>query len=89
MNVTGTYFSDFEIDGVPQYEDWVTRELAERILNKKVFAVKTHRALFHARVGADVKISLRDEELSGTINAFTFRYKRDKSFISTFKIKED
>ena len=88
LNISGSYFSDYEIDGKPQYEDWVIRELAERIQNKKEFTVKTHCALFNARIGAKVKICLENEEMSGTINAFSFRYKKDNAFVSGFKIME-
>jgi hypothetical protein len=88
LNVTGSYFSEYEIDGKHQYEDWVIRELAERIQNKREFTIKTHRALFHARVGAKVQIEIKSEELSGTIKAFSFRYKKDSAFIAAFKIFE-
>jgi hypothetical protein len=88
LNVTGSYFSEYEIDGKPQYEDWVIRELGERIQNRREFTIKTHRALFNARVGAKVKINTRNEELAGTINAFSFGYKRDKAFIASFRITE-
>jgi hypothetical protein len=88
LNVTGSYFSDYEIDGNPHYENWVIRELAERIQNKREFTIKTHRALFHARVGAKVKIHTKNEELTGTINAFSFRYKWDKAFYAYFRISE-
>ena len=95
LNVTGSYFSEFEINGKPHYEDWVVRELAERLLTKREFTVKTHRALFNARVGAKVKIQMRNEKgemrneiISGTINAFSFRYKRDKAFVAAFRITE-
>jgi hypothetical protein len=90
LNVTGSYFSDYPIQRgnitVAQYEDWVIRELAERLQNRREFTVKTHRALFHARVGAKVKISVRNEETEGVINAFSFRYRKDKAFIAVFKI---
>ncbi|MCL2441068.1 MAG: hypothetical protein FWD14_04960 [Treponema sp.] len=89
LNITGSYFSEYEIDGRPHYEDWVIRELAERIQNKREFTVKTHRALFNARVGAKVKIKTKNEELSGTVNAFSFRYKRNKAFVASFKIMEN
>jgi hypothetical protein len=88
LNVTGSYFSEHDIDGLPHYEDWVIRELAERIQNRQEFTVKTHRALFNARVGAKVKITTNREQLSGTVNALSFRYKRDAAFIAAFKIKE-
>jgi len=89
LNVTGTYFSDFEIDGTPQYEDWVIRELAERLQQRREFTVKTHKAIFNARVGAKVKIHTRNEEMAGTINAFSLRYKRDMAFMASFRITEE
>jgi hypothetical protein len=88
LNVTGTYFSEYEINGKPQYEDWVMRELAERIQNKREFTVKTHRGLFNARIGAKVRILTQRELLQGTINAFTFRYRKQEAFQSTFHITE-
>ena len=92
LNVTGSYFSDYEIVRgnitLPHYEDWVIRELEARLQSKHEFTVKTHRALFNARVGASVKIKTRDEETAGTINAFSFRYKKDRAFIAAFRILE-
>jgi hypothetical protein len=100
LNVTGGYFSEYEIERgnmtVAQYEDWVIRELAERLQNRREFTVKTHRALFHARVGAKVKIQMRNEKLemsneilTGTITGFSLRYRKDKAFIAAFRISED
>jgi hypothetical protein len=88
LNVTGSYFSDYEIDGKPHYEDWVMRELAERIQDRREFTVKTHRGLFNARIGAKVRILTKRELLQGTINAFTFRYRKDEAFQSSFYITE-
>jgi hypothetical protein len=88
LNVTGSYFSEYEIDGKPQYEDWVVRELAERIQNRREFTVKTHRGLFHARVGAKVQIAMNNEQLAGMINAFHFRYRKDEAFQAAFRITE-
>jgi hypothetical protein len=92
LNVTGSYFSEYEINGesgtLPHYEDWVSRELSERIRNKREFTVKTHRGLFNARVGAKVRILTSRELLQGTINAFTFRYRKDEAFQSSFHITE-
>jgi hypothetical protein len=89
LNVTGSYFSEHEIDGRPQYEDWVIRELAERLQNNREFTLKTHRGLFNARVGAKVQIKTKNEELAGTINAISFRYKRNEAFVSTFRIRAE
>ena len=92
LNVTGSYFSEYEIMRgnlfVNQYEDWALRELEERLQKKREITVKTHRALFNARVGAKVKIKTKDGETAGTINAFAFRYKKEKAFIAAFKILE-
>jgi hypothetical protein len=88
LNFTGHYFSDYEINDIPQYEDWVIRELAERLQSRREFTVKTHKALFNARVGAKVKIEVKSEQLKGVITAFSFRYKRDEAYVATFKILE-
>jgi hypothetical protein len=92
LNVTGSYFSDYEIVRgnitLPHYEDWVVRELEERIQSKREFTIKTHRALFNARVGARVKIKTKNEDTAGTINAFSFRYKKDRAFIASFRVIE-
>ncbi|MDR0287340.1 MAG: hypothetical protein LBI03_06530 [Clostridiales bacterium] len=92
LNVTGSYFSEYPVlcgnVTVTQYEDWVMRELGERLQQRREFTVKTHRAVFHARVGAKVKLKIKNEELAGTIHEFSFRYKRDKAFVATFKILE-
>ena len=88
LNVTGSYFSEYDINGKPHYEDWVIRELAERIQNRREFTVKTHRGLFNARVGAKVQLVMSNEQLAGKINAFHFRYRKDKAFVSMFRITE-
>ncbi|MDR2434210.1 MAG: hypothetical protein LBD47_06555 [Treponema sp.] len=88
LNISGSYFSEYEINGKSHYEDWVCRELAERIQNKREFTVKTHRGLFNARVGAKVQIQTQRELLRGTINTFTFRYRKHEAFQSSFHITE-
>jgi hypothetical protein len=89
LNISGSYFSDYDIDGKPHYEDWVGRELTERIQNKREFTVKTHRGLFNARVGVKVKIKIKNEELKGKIHEFHFRYRKDEAFQSSFHITEE
>jgi len=76
------------------YEDWVVRELEERLQHRREFLIKTHKALFHARVGAKVKLSINNyqltkEETEGVISAFHLRYRRNKAFVASFKIKEE
>jgi hypothetical protein len=89
LNVTGAYFSDYEINGKRHYEDWTSRELAERTQDRREFTVKTHRGLFHARVGAKAQILTKTELLRGTINAFTFRYRKDAAFQAVFHLLEE
>jgi hypothetical protein len=89
LNVTGSYFSEHEINGKPQYEDWVIRELAERIQNKQEFTVKTHRGLFNARVGAKVQLAMSNEQLKGVISAMSLHYRKNEAFVSTFRIRAE
>jgi hypothetical protein len=89
LNITGSYFSEYEINGSPHYEDWVSRELAERVQNKREFTIKTHRALFNARVGANLKLEMRNEKLEGKIRELSFRYRKDKAFVTVFKLNEE
>jgi hypothetical protein len=117
LNVTGSYFSEYEVNGKPQYEDWVIRELAERTgkmtsvsfsrsgvsqgetppesmvtapsMARREFTVKTHRGLFNARAGAKVQIAMSKEQITGKINAFHFRYRKDEAFVSTIRILAD
>jgi len=88
LNVTGSYFSEHEINGKPQYEDWAIRELAERIQNRREYTVKTHRAVFNARVGAKVKVKVKSEKVEGVINLLSFRYRKNEAFQAAFKIRE-
>jgi hypothetical protein len=89
LNITGSYFSEHGINGKPQYEDWAVRELAERKQNKREFTVKTHRGLFNARVGAKVQIKTKNEQLTGKINEFHFRYRKHEAFQSSFHVTEE
>jgi hypothetical protein len=89
LNVTGACFSADLVNGKPQYEDWAARELAERLQQKREFTVKTNRGVFHARVGAKVKVQTQSETLKGTISALSLRYKKGAAFEAAFKIKEE
>jgi hypothetical protein len=75
------------------YEDWAARELAERSgkmpsMARREFTVKTHRGVFHGRVGARVQIQMTKETLKGTITALSLRYKREAAFEAAFRITE-
>jgi hypothetical protein len=88
LNVSGAYFSESVAGVYPQYVDWVKRELAERLVPKKEYTVKTNRALFHARVGASVRIETQENDYVGKINDLTFHYKKGVAFVAILKINE-
>ena len=93
LNFGGTYFSDDIVGGnygtLRHYEDWVVRELEERLQKRREFTVKTHRALFHARIGAKVQITVNSEQITeGIISAFHWQYRRNRAFVAAFKIRE-
>jgi hypothetical protein len=88
LNVTGSYFSEDEVNGKPQYEDWTGRELAARLHPKREITLKTHRAVFHGRVGAAVTVRTKKENMKGIINALSLRYKREAAFEATYKLTE-
>ncbi|AEF86788.1 hypothetical protein TREPR_2187 [Treponema primitia ZAS-2] len=88
LNVSGSYFSEDTVGGLPMYEDWTMRELSERLQERREFTVKTHRGLFHARIGAMVNIETKGETLRGTINALSLRYRQDTAFVAAFRIEE-
>jgi hypothetical protein len=89
FNVTGSYFSEDEVNGRPMYEDWTSRELAERLSPKREITIKTHKAVFHGRTGAAVKLKMKNEDLRGTVTGLSLRYKREAAFEATYKINEE
>jgi hypothetical protein len=59
--------SEDDIYGKQHYEDWVVRELEERLNNGREFTVKTHRGLFHARVGQALRYRPRQKHCGGRL----------------------
>jgi hypothetical protein len=88
LNITGAYFSEDEFNGKPMYEDWVGRELAERLQPKREITIKTHRGVFHGRVGAAVTVKTKGETIRGTVTGLSLRYRREGAFQAAFKIRE-
>jgi len=89
VNATGRYFSEHDIGGgTLHYVDWTRRELALLSQRRREFTVRTHQALFNARVGARVKIRAGGKEAAGALSAFSLFYKRDAAFVSTFRVME-
>ena len=86
LNVSGQYFSDYKHNGTPHYEDWVNRELTERKTRRRDITLKTHCAIFNVRVGAGVKIKLKQTEMAGTVRQFHLRYGKERLFVTTLQI---
>jgi hypothetical protein len=89
LNVTGSYFSEDDFNGRPMYEDWVSRELAGRLTPKREITVKTHRGVFHGRVGATVTVKTKGETMRGIVNTLSLRYRREAAFEATYKLTEN
>lgn len=87
MNVTGTYFSGDDVDGKPQYEDWVARELSDRLIRKHELTIKTHRAVFHARIGATVQVHTQAKNYTGVVNALSYHFKKGAAFTASFNLE--
>ena len=50
--VRNQYLCPYPFKGTKQYQDWAARELAERSVRRRTFAMATNRLAFHSRVGA-------------------------------------
>jgi hypothetical protein len=87
LNVTGSYFSADTVNGRKQYEDWAIRELAARLARSKEITVKTHRAVFHARVGASVNVVTKQKIYSGAASALSFHYRKGEAFSASIKFE--
>jgi hypothetical protein len=87
LNMGGSYFSSDDVNGKPQYADWVSRELAARLNHKKEVTIKTHRAVFHARVGASVSVGTKQKDYSGVVNALSFHYRRGAAFSAVLRFE--
>jgi hypothetical protein len=89
LNAGGSYFSSDDVNGRKQYEDWVSRELAARLSRNNEITIRTHRAVFHARVGASVNVATKQKNYSGVVNALAFHYKQGAAFRATMKFSEE
>ena len=89
-NITTPYFSETLRDGVPYYRIWIARRLVRLLRRRKGFFCKTNRALFHARVGAAVRVELADGLKSerAEIVRMELRYKKNEAFVTSFYLEE-
>jgi len=85
-NTTGAYYSECEFAGIPHYEDWVKKELAERVKPVKEYTIKTHKAIFNAKIGADMEVDLEKGKIRGVLVSYSLTYKAKKAFVATLKI---
>lgn len=90
VNITSPYLSETYRDGKPYYAMYARRLLDKLKRKRKGFFVKTHRGLFHARVGSFVRIALADGLVSerAEIVQMELRYRAREAFVATFFLEE-
>lgn len=90
-NITTPYLSESLRDGIPYYRHYAATLLARLKRPRKGFFLKTNRAVFHARVGAPVRVALSDGLVSerAEIVRMEFRYKAREAFVATFFVEEN
>ena len=90
-NFTSSYLSETLREGVPYYKFYATALLSKLRRKRKGFFLKTNRALFHARVGASVRVDLADGMVSERAEIITMelRYKARKAFVASFILEEE
>jgi len=91
VNVSSPYLSESETDGVPLYAAYAARLLAKLKRPRKGFFLKTNRGVFHARVGAAVRLKLADgiESERAEIVQMELRYKKTEAFVASFFLEEE
>lgn len=90
-NITTPYLSATVRDGLPYYEAYAARLLSKLKRVRKGFFLKTNRGIFHARVGAPVRVNLPDGLVSerAEIVQMELRYKAREAFVSSFFLEEE
>ncbi len=91
LNETTPYLSETLREEVPYYEWWADRMLAKLKRNRKGFFLKTNNGIFHARVGAAVRVSLHDgiETERAEIIEMELHYKAREAFVASFFLEEE
>lgn len=90
-HVTTPYLSDSMHGGKPYYLLFAEKLLAKLKHFRKGYFVTTNRPVFHARVGAAVRIQLGDGLETGRarIVRMELRYHERKAFTASFNLEED
>jgi len=90
-NITTPYLSETARDGVPYYQTYASSLLTKLKRARKGFFLKTNRGLFHARVGAPVRINMADGLISerAEIVEMELRYKAREAFVASFFLEEE
>ena len=90
-NITKPYLSGTLRDGHPYYRTYAMRLLEKLKRTRKGFFLKTNRGVFHARVGAPVRIDMTDGMTSerAEIVQMELRYKQKEAFVASFFLEEE
>lgn len=91
MNISTPYLSETPRDEIPFYIRYAADLLARLKRARKGFFLKTNRGVFHARVGAPVRVNLPDGAISGRaeIVRMDLRYKTGEAFVASFFLEEE
>lgn len=90
-NISTPYLSESLRDGTPYYRLYASSVLSRLKRPRKGFFLKTNRAVFHARVGACVRVEVGDGLYSGRaeIVRMELRYKAREAFVASFYLEEE
>jgi len=90
-NLAGAYLSETLREGLPYYRYYANRLLAKLKRARKGFFLTTNRGVFHARVGAPVRVRLPEGLVSERceIVQMELRYKTRAAFSASFFLEEE
>ncbi|HNX60740.1 MAG TPA: hypothetical protein PKK43_16680, partial [Spirochaetota bacterium] len=90
-NITTPYLSETLRAGIPYYQIYAARLLSKHKRTRKGFFLKTNRGIFHARVGAPVRLNMADGLTSerAEIVQMELRYKQKEAFVASFFLEEE
>lgn len=90
-NISTPYLSETIRDGLPYYRQYAASLLSKLKRARKGFFVKTNRLVFHARVGAPVRVNLSEGfgAERAEIVRMDLRYSSSEAFVASFFLEEE
>ena len=88
-NVSGRYFLDADINGIPHYQDWTEKTLTKLKTKRRLFTIYTQYCLFFIRTGAKTIFNRLDgEQITCRISLVEMTYNRKDGFEIKTKLIE-